>query len=105
MLVSTTVVSTHLPSPNHALLLSDLDQPPMQFRDHLPAERLCDPRQRLGVRHLAQTDAGEVTESEVHSYLTLQHIEAPVADMLEQETQNHFGRCLRPAFGGTVFMP
>src|SRR4051794_36993901 len=108
MLVSTTVVSTRIFRPliNDTLLLSDLNQAPMQFRDHFSAEDLCDPRERLRIRQLTETDAGEVTVGEAHPHFPLQHIEAPVADVLEeQEAKKHFGRCLRPAFGGTIFVP
>ncbi len=104
-MVSTTV-DPHLPAPNHALLLGQFHQTPMQFRNHITTDRLPNAGQRLGVRHLVQADAREVTIGKVGAHLALQGVVAPVAHMLQQpQPQHDLSRCLRATSRTALCVP
>jgi hypothetical protein len=48
---------------------------------------------RLGVRHLAAADAGEVAVDQIGAHFALEHLVAPVAHVFENEqAQDHVGR-------------
>src|SRR5579862_9603053 len=64
----------------------------MDLLDHFRAQRQGLPSERLGVRHLTGADTCEVSVDEVGTYLALQLLEGPVADMLQyHHAQDNLG--------------
>jgi hypothetical protein len=78
----------------------------MQPLDGIAAHRLRDASQSLRVRHLIQSNARKLAIAQVQAHFTLQRVEAPVADMLEQQQpQRRFGSSLRASARSTVGVP
>ena len=66
----------------------------MNLLEHLRPERQAPTAHGLGIRGLSTTHMGEVPVHQIGPDLTLQHLIAPVPDVLEdQQSQYHVGRC------------
>jgi hypothetical protein len=92
-LVSTTVVSTRASAGRPQSLAPAPFAPFVHLLDRLRPDRQSPPADRLGVRHLAAADAGEVAVDQVGAHFALEDLVAPVAHVLENEqAQDHVGR-------------
>ena len=86
-------VHAHPPPGGHAFVPSYLHQPLVNLLENLRPERHAPAAHRLGIRRLAAAHAGEVPVHQIGAHLALQHLIAPVADVLEdQQPQHHLGR-------------
>ena len=63
------------------------------------------PPHGLGIRHLAAADPSEVAVDEIGTHLALEHLIAPVADVLEDEqSQHHLRRRTMPPAAAALGM-
>jgi hypothetical protein len=97
-------VDPHPPAGRNSFRLRHLHEPFVHLLDGLRPDRQSPTTDRLGVRHLAAADAGEVAIDQVGAHFALENRVAPVAHVLEnQQAQNHIGRRAQPtasaAFG------
>ena len=107
MLVSTTVVSTRIlrPAAKPSVCASD-HQPLVDLLDHLGPDRQAPAAHRLCIGRLAGADPREVAVHQIGAHLALEHLVAPVADVLEdQQPQYHLGRRTSPAAATALGMP
>src|SRR5438270_2519282 len=98
MLVSTTVVSTRILRPCVTPCCCAIcNDPVVNLLDRVRIHSQAPTSHRLGIRRLAAAHTGEVAVNQVGAHLALQHVIAPVANVLEdQQPQHHLGRCARP---------
>ena len=78
----------------------------MNLLDHLGPHRQAPTAHGLCIGRLAGADPGEVAVHQIGAHLALEHLVAPVADVLEdQQPQHHLGRCASPAAAAALGMP
>ena len=90
-------VDAHPPAGRNPFRLRHLHEPFVHLLDGLRPDRQSPTADRLGVRHLAAADAGEVAVDQVGAHFALENLVAPVAHVLENEqAQHHLGRRAQP---------
>ena len=90
-------VDAHPPASRNPFRLRHLHEPLVHLLDGLRPDRQSPTADRLGVRHLAAADAGEVAVDQVGAHFALENLVAPVAHVLENEqAQHHIGRRAQP---------
>src|SRR5712692_2180941 len=91
-------IDAHSAPVHHPLVLRYFYHSFVNLLDDLRPDSDAPATHGLGVGHLGAAHAREVALHQVGTHLALQHLVAPVADVLEdQQTQNHFGRGALPA--------
>lgn len=61
----------------------------MQIPDHIRRDHLPETSQCPGIRNLLRADAGKLSVHQIGPYLTLQHLVAPIANMLQDQQAKH----------------
>jgi hypothetical protein len=99
-------VHAHPPSSGHALLSGDPHQAFMNLLENLRPERHAPPTHGLGIRGLGAAHMSEVPVHQIGAHLALQHLVAPIPDVLEnQQPQHHVGRRAPTPAAAALRMP
>jgi len=106
LLSTTRGVHAHAPPRNHPAVPRYFHHPVLNLRNDLRPQCQAPAAHSLGVGRLAGADAGERPVHEIGAHLALQHLIAPVANVLQnQQPQHHLGRRADPTTTAALGTP
>ena len=99
-------IHAHSTPVRYSLVLRYFHHSFVNLLDHLRPERHAPAADGFGVGHLGAAHPAEVAVHQVGTHFALQHLIAPIADVLEdQQAQNHLRRGALPATAAALGTP